>query len=573
MSSGVHPSHARLQESLDIIRQEVDTTNAELEKIRAQRDDYEAKVNAQVHELSLLRRSLYELENQHIKLRQHYEEEVNRLRSEISHYRASRPSSGKASPLGLVITNVNSSDSRDNGRDRAQSDRERGVPPPPSMAIDSERELDRLMDHRTAKRLKSRTDPTEISPIVPFGTPPMHLLPNALGPAGMIAISSPKLPVLSPDCTAGSRPGIRNDGTWSVVHNPKVPRVLDVTLLHTLTHGSVVCCVQFSPDGKFVATGCNRSARIYDIKTGQQKCCLIDDTVAGSAGDLYIRSVRFSPDSKYLATGAEDRKIRIWDIAKKRICKMFEGHQQEIYSLDFSRDGQLIASGSGDQTARIWDLGEKPAKVFAITDTVMNNGNRQNNAETPSGGLHDAGVTSVAISHDSRFVAAGSLDTIIRVWDIASGHLVARLQGHGDSVYSVAFSADGRGLVSGSLDKTLKYWDISAVLQRVQRSRSPSPNKLEGTDRTMIVPNTMNFVGHKDYVLTVAVSSDGNWVVSGSKDRCVHFWDAHNGCQQLSLQGHKNSVISLDVNPRGSLLVTGSGDCQARIWSVSYRPH
>jgi general transcriptional corepressor TUP1 len=202
-------------------------------------------VNAQVHELSLLRRSLYELENQHIKLRQHYEEEVNRLRSEISHYRASRPSSGKASPLGLVITNVNSSDSRDNGRDRAQSDRERGVPPPPSMAIDSERELDRLMDHRTAKRLKSRTDPTEISPIVPFGTPPMHLLPNALGPAGMIAISSPKLPVLSPDCTAGSRPGIRNDGTWSVVHNPKVPRVLDVTLLHTLTHGRYVAISLF----------------------------------------------------------------------------------------------------------------------------------------------------------------------------------------------------------------------------------------------------------------------------------------------------------------------------------------
>lgn len=34
---------------------------------------------------------------------------------------------------------------------------------------------------------------------------------------------------------------------------------------------SVVCCVQFSPDGKYVATGCNRSARVYDAKTGLQK--------------------------------------------------------------------------------------------------------------------------------------------------------------------------------------------------------------------------------------------------------------------------------------------------------------
>ena len=101
------------------------------------------------------------------------------------------------------------------------------------------------------------------------------------------------------------------------------------------------------------------------------------DESAGKAGaDLYIRSVCFSPDGKYLATGAEDKQIRvsfihilfvccpahksrfcqIWDISKKRICNVFDGHQQEIYSLDFSRDGRLIVSGSGDRTARIWDM-------------------------------------------------------------------------------------------------------------------------------------------------------------------------------------------------------------------------
>lgn len=48
--------------------------------------------------------------------------------------------------------------------------------------------------------------------------------------------------------------------------------------------------------------------------------------------------------------------FQIWDIAKKRIRNIFDGHQQEIYSLDFSRDGRLIVSGSGDKTARIWDM-------------------------------------------------------------------------------------------------------------------------------------------------------------------------------------------------------------------------
>ena len=76
---------------------------------------------------------------------------------------------------------------------------------------------------------------------------------------------------------------------------------------------------------------------------------------------------------------------------------------------------------------------------------------------------NDAGVTSVAISPDGRYVAAGSLDTVVRIWDVGSGVLVERLRGHRDSVYSVAFTPDGKGLVSGSLDKTLKYWDVSGL--------------------------------------------------------------------------------------------------------------
>ncbi len=73
----------------------------------------------------------------------------------------------------------------------------------------------------------------------------------------------------------------------------------------------------------------------------------------------------------------------------------------------------------------------------------------------------DAGVTSVAISPDALYVAAGSLDKIVRVWDARTGYLLERLEGHKDSVYSVAFAPDGKTLVSGSLDKTLKLWDMS----------------------------------------------------------------------------------------------------------------
>lgn len=81
----------------------------------------------------------------------------------------------------------------------------------------------------------------------------------------------------------------------------------------------------------------------------------------------------------------------------------------------------------------------------------------------------DAGVTSVCISPDGTLVAAGSLDTVVRIWDVATGKLIERLRGHRDSVYSVAFTPDGRGLVSGSLDKTLKYWDVQPIYESTLR--------------------------------------------------------------------------------------------------------
>ena len=305
----------------------------------------------------------------------------------------------------------------------------------------------------------------------------------------------------------------RQGEDWFAIFNKNVPRALDVSILHTFEHPSVVCCVRFSADGKYIATGCNKSAQIFDVKTGMKVVTLVDEN-AEREGDLYIRSVCFSPDGRYLATGAEDKIIRIWDITRKKIKHQFVGHEQDIYSLDFSRDGTRLASGSGDRTARLWDM-ESGQNLLTLS-------------------IED-GVTTVAVSPDGKFLAAGSLDRAVRVWDTEKGVLVERLEGHKDSVYSVAFSPTGLELLSGSLDKTIKLWELSAP--RNAPGMMPSGGPRAGTCKT-------TFVGHKDFVLSVALSPDGKWVVSGSKDRGVQFWNPVDGQPQFMLQGHKNSGMS-----------------------------
>ena len=168
---------------------------------------------------------------------------------------------------------------------------------------------------------------------------------------------------------------------------------------------------------------------------------------------------------------------KIWDITKKRIRNVFDGHQGIIHSLDFSTDGRLIVSGSRDETVRIWDRVDGTSKVLIINDHNSS-----------------AGITSVAISPNGQYVAAGSIDAVVRVWDVSTGQLVEKLRGHRKSVHSVAFTLDGKGLVSGSLDNTLKFWDFSGMAAVAKR-------KWDGKRDDKSSPCTMNFTGHKVHFL------------------------------------------------------------------------
>ncbi|CAI5706039.1 unnamed protein product [Peronospora effusa] len=335
---------------------------------------------------------------------------------------------------------------------------------------------------------------------------------------------------------------------WSCVYSSKTSMSYQESerpaaeMHQSMDHQSVVCCVRFSSDGTMMASGCHKTAQVFDVKTGDRKFLVSRpagsngqtptsqaNAPANEADDAYVRAVCFSPDCTKLVAGMPQNTIRVWDIASNEEGPAMTGHESEIYSLDYVND--LIVSGSGDRKVRLWDARNGQCKKIFGNET---------------GGPSD-GVTSVALSPDGRLLAAASLDKVVRIWDTETAQLLDRLEGHSDSVYSIAFSPDGKNVISGSLDRNIMLWDVCAQGRTTTRPR-------------------MLFQGHKDFVLSVAYTPDGRWLMSGSKDRSVVFWDPRSSRSVLTLTGYRNSVISVASSPASPYFATGSGDCFAVIW-------
>ncbi|KAJ3124687.1 general transcription repressor [Nowakowskiella sp. JEL0407] len=400
----------------------------------------------------------------------------------------------------------------------------------------------------------------------------------------------------------------KENDDWSVMYNLNNPSLMrarvKMELEKSIDHNSVVCCVKFSNDGRYLATGCNFATRIVDVSNGQTVCVLENK----SEKDDYVRSISFSPDSKMIATGTEDRVIRIWDIKSKTVKFEMVGHDQDIYCIDWSRDGKVIVSGSGDKTVKVWDA-EKGTLMMTLRTDQDPTISDPNVSLIPHGQPGNPGVTGVAIRGlDCRVVVAGSLDKMVRLWDLRTGRLLERFESHQDSVYSVAFSPDGQSIASGSLDGTIIVWDLSPSTTNLL---SKPVSELDDFRPKVTTTYRQCFAGHRDFVLSVAfagtnaslgrvdyrgepvagqsdVLSEVEWVVSASKDKHVVFWDARGvpspvnleesmssnvnsnpkNAAMFALRGHGNSVISVALSPNGGLIATGSGDSKARIWRV-----
>ncbi len=69
-------------------------------------------------------------------------------------------------------------------------------------------------------------------------------------------------------------------------------------------------------------------------------------------------------------------------------------------------------------------------------------------------------MNSVSFSGDSRWVASGSWDNTVRVWDVTNGDQIQIFKGHTNPIWSVSFSKNGTQIVSGSYDNTVRLLEL-----------------------------------------------------------------------------------------------------------------
>ena len=110
----------------------------------------------------------------------------------------------------------------------------------------------------------------------------------------------------------------------------------------------IVSAVAYSPDGKYVAIGCeDRVVRIWEVSTGQ----MVREFLGADA-----LGIKFSPDGRFLLTGGADRTAPLWDLATGKAIRSFTGHAAAVQTVTFSPDGNQVVTISNDGIVRVWSL-------------------------------------------------------------------------------------------------------------------------------------------------------------------------------------------------------------------------
>lgn len=324
-----------------------------------------------------------------------------------------------------------------------------------------------------------------------------------------------------------------------------------------------------SPNGQILATA-NRwgSIKIRDLETQQilytfdcsnkieQKETsehfghLLNDirTTVSELGQSSLLEIL--PDGRTLVCSSAE-ETRIWDLENKELQHTLPGSINAVVNLKH----QLIATEkrldlTDSLLIEIWDLNNK---VLLYTIDTKNSQSVDHIALSANGKfLAVSGSHLLDWGYDSDNEECFKVENSVKVWDLCSRTLLCKLKTSIDTrsekdIPSVEINSNEKTLITidGWLsDEPLtEVWDLSNGKKLFTLS--------EEVDRGIL-----------------AISPDGNLIISSAKNFAIKVWDSSNGKLLSTLAGHSDLILSLTVSKDSLTLISSSGDKTIKIWNL-----
>ena len=326
-------------------------------------------------------------------------------------------------------------------------------------------------------------------------------------------------------------------------------------------HTDLINGVSFSRDDSCLVSASRREIRIWDMGNGKHI-----KTLTGHLQD--INSISFSGDDSVLASSVQGT-IYLWDFKTGRNIKILTGNKKQVFSnVLLSSDGCLLVSSSRGQIC-FWDV-ESGRKTKTLFD-------------------HEVPIESFSFSPNNRFLACTSHDNTLRLWDVENGELIKTLIGDSNHVFSNSFFVDNKCLLASASQRDVRLWNVetgeyievlTGYTEDIERVwlgegsryvialKTSYGSKLElwdVIDRKYIV----TLVGDTNHVFhNVSFNGNNNTLASADSNNKLRIWDMKTGELIKTLTGHTREIESIAFSSDGLTLASGSKDGTVLVWDV-----
>ncbi|XP_036595670.1 fizzy-related protein homolog [Trichosurus vulpecula] len=272
-----------------------------------------------------------------------------------------------------------------------------------------------------------------------------------------------------------------------------------------------------------IAVGLDSDVYLWSALT-----CQVTKLCDLSLEDDFVTSVNWSEHGNLLAVGTQRGFVQIWDVGAEKILSVLRGHVARVSSLAWNAD--QISSGSKDRRILQRDI-----RALSLQSQRRLKGHKQE-------------VCGLRWSPDHHLLASGGNDNKVIVWNDFSLKPFQQYTHHKAAVKAIAWSPHQHRVLAsggGSVDRCIRFW-----------------NTLTGQPLQQIDTGSQ--------VCNLAWSRQDSELVSthGFAENQIVVWRYPSLTQVAKLTGHSNRILYMAVSPDGQAIVTGAGDQSLRFWNV-----